>query len=260
MKKFFLFLALLFTSSAILEATEAEKWNTAKSTHFIVYYENASQDFINRLMDKAEDYYNKIAEDLGFNRYNFWLWDNRAKIYIYDNAKEYQSATGYPGWFAGSALAGEKIIQAYADATGFFDTVLPHEMGHIIFREFVGFYNKAIPLWLEEGVASYQQKLKYSMSDAWVREAIKKNNFMTLGKLGSFNVASNMDSDTARLFYAESFSIVDFLIKEFGRDSFVLFCQNLRDKNNLERALASVYPFSNVKELEQGWERYLEKK
>jgi len=97
------------------------------------------------------------------------------------------------------------------------------------------------------------------MAGARVREAIKKNNFMTLERLGSFNVTSTMDNDTAELFYAESFSIVDFLIKEFGRDSFVLFCQNLRDKNNLERAVASVYPFSNVKELEQGWERYLNK-
>ena len=259
MKILFLSFALLFTSFAILEAGQPDEWNTASSTHFIAYYKNAPKEFIERLTAQAEDYYNRIAEDLGFSRYNFWLWDNRAKIYIYDNAKDYQSATGYPGWSAGSALAEKKIIQTYPDARGFFEAVLSHEMGHIIFREFVGFYNKAIPLWLEEGVASYQQKLKYSMAGARVREAIKKNNFMTLERLGSFNVTSTMDNDTAELFYAESFSIVDFLIKEFGRDSFVLFCQNLRDKNNLERAVASVYPFSNVKELEQGWERYLNK-
>jgi len=259
MKRYILFLALFFISFGILGAKQTDKWNTAKSTHFILYYKNAPQEFIERLTDKAEEYYNRIADDLGFSRYNFWLWDNRAKIYIYDDARDYQLATGYPRWSGGSAVVENKVIQTHPACEGFFETILPHEMGHIIFREFVGFNNNAIPLWLEEGVASYQEKLKYSMADALVREAINKNNFMTLEKLTNLNVPSAMDKDTAKIFYAESFSIVDFLIKGFGKDSFVVFCQNLRDKKNLERAIASSYPFSNIQELDLAWQRYLKK-
>ena len=50
----------------------------------------------------------------------------------------------------------KKEISTYMWQEMLFDTILPHEMGHIIFREFVG-YNKALPLWLDEGVACMQE-------------------------------------------------------------------------------------------------------
>ena len=130
-------------------------------------------------------------------------------------------------------------------------------MGHIIFRVFVGFDNPAIPLWLEEGVASYQEKLTYSMANTFVRKAIEKGNFITLERLSGFSSGSRIPDEAAQLFYIESFSIVDFLIKEFGKDKFVSFCQDLRDKKNLERAIASDYPFSNIQELDEAWEKHL---
>lgn len=67
-----------------------------------------------------------------------------------------------------------------------------------------------------------------------------------------------MDNKLVQLFYAEAFSIVDFLIKEFGKDKFVLFCQNLRDKMGLERAIAATYPFSSIQELGLAWQKFLE--
>lgn len=259
MKKYILFSIVLFNFYNILAAQEEVEWITEKSTHFIVYYKSASQDFIKQLIERSEDYYNKIASDLGFRRFDFWLWDNRAKIYVFDNAKDYQSATGKPSWSMGCVRASDKIIQTFPYAQGFFDTTLPHEMGHIIFREFVGFDNYAIPLWLEEGVASYQEKLKYSRVNIVVRESIEKGNFMPLEKLSNFSLQLTISDDLVQLFYFEAFSIVNFLIKEFGKDNFVLFCQNLRDKKNLERAIASSYPFSNIQELNQAWQRYLKK-
>jgi len=73
-----------------------DDWSIEKSTHFIVYYKNAPGDFIQQLIEKSEYYYDKIADGLGFRRFDFWLWDNRAKIYIHDDAKAYQVATNQP--------------------------------------------------------------------------------------------------------------------------------------------------------------------
>ncbi|MCX5703929.1 MAG: peptidase MA family metallohydrolase, partial [Candidatus Omnitrophica bacterium] len=225
--------------------------------HFIVYYKAAPEDFIKQLIDKSEDYYNRIAQDLGFTRYDFWTWDKRAKIYIHDNAANYQAATAQPSWSIGCAQVAQKIIQTFPYAKGFFETVLPHEMGHIIFREFIGLGNSAIPLWLEEGVASYQEKIRYRQANMLIKEAINEGEFINLRELSSVNPQLMSNPQLADLFYAESFSVVDFLIKEFGRDKFVLFCQNLRDKKNLERALVSTYSFSNIQELNDAWVRYL---
>ena len=257
-KKFILCLLVIFVSYSIVWALDVN-WRTVKSTHFIAYYKNAPEDFIGRLIEKSEEYYNKIADDLGFRRYNFWLWDNRAKIYIYDNAKDYQTFTGQPSWSSGCAIIRDKIIHTFPYAKEFFDTVLPHEMGHLIFREFVGFNNNAVPVWLDEGVASYQENLRHPMANRRLREAINTNRLIDLEGLSGLSPHSIQNTELVNLFYAEAVSIIDYLIKEFGKDNFVSFCQALRDKRDLERAIASVYPFRNIQELDQAWQKYIQK-
>ncbi|MDD3087408.1 MAG: peptidase MA family metallohydrolase [Candidatus Omnitrophica bacterium] len=256
MKKYlvFFFVFILFNN---LSARESFK--ESRSTHFIVFYNNAPEDFIKSLLDKAEFYYGRITEDLGFKRFNFWLWDNRAKIYIYDDAKAYQAASGQPAWSGGAAMPNHKIIQSFPASADFLDTILPHEMGHIIFREFVGFNNPGVALWLDEGVASYQEKIRYSQADEFIRRLIDRGDFINLKKLSSYYTLTNLDSGIIDIFYAQSYSIVDFLIKRFGRDKFVLFCQNLRDYRNLEDALRLTYSFQGISQLERAWVDYLRK-
>ena len=50
---------------------------------------------------------------------------------------------------------------------------------------------------------------------------------------------------------------VDYLMDKFGRDSFVLFCQTLRDKKDLDAAIRYAYPFSDLSELQEGWKHNL---
>ena len=259
MKNKIILLVTILLSGQLAFTQEAEKWNTLKSTHFIIYYKNAPQEFLDKLTKKAEEDYDKIADALGFRRYDFWLWDNRAKIYIYDDANAYQLATGQPIWSAGAAIPKEKIIHAFLNEKGVFDTVLLHEMGHIIFREFVGFDNMSIPLWLDEGVASYQESGRRQIMEILIKQAIKNNSLMDLEKLSSIDIGILQDASSINLFYAESLSVIDYLIKEFGSDNFVLFCQGLRDKKDLEGAIRYAYPFSDMKELNLAWQKYLKK-
>ena len=206
------------------------------------------------MIDRAENYYNDIADALGFKRYDFWLWENRAKIYIYDNADAYRQATGQPDWSSGCAYARDKIIHTFPYAQGFFDSVLPHELGHIVFREFVGFDNSSIPIWLDEGVASYQEKARYFSSRMVLKQAISQGKFMNIAALNSFDLHACTDHAQVALFYNESVNLVSYLIKEFGQDSFVVFCQHLRDKRNFDEALRSAYPYANIDELSRAWE------
>jgi len=256
-KKYILATILFFSVLQVSLAQDKVKWNIEKSTHFIVYYQEAKEDFIKELVNYAENYYDRIAEDLGLRRYNFWLWDNRAKIYIYNDNKDYLAASGKPSWSVGYAIIREKIIYTYPYARGFFETVLSHEMGHIIFRELVGFYNPAVPLWLDEGVASYQEKTRVEGAKYEVASAIDKGTFIQLEKLNVLNPQLMQDKAQVGLFYAEAVNLVDYLIRQFGKDNFVLFCQRLRDRQNLRDALSATYPFSNLQELDAAWQKYL---
>jgi len=88
-KALFLFLFCLCLPSSL---RAEEEWRAKKGEHFIIYYKNAPDEFLNKINDKAEEYYNKIAADLGFTRYDFWLWENRASIYIYDIPSKHKAS------------------------------------------------------------------------------------------------------------------------------------------------------------------------
>ncbi len=82
---------------------------------------------------------------------------------------------------------------------------------------------------------------------------------MGIKELTGIRSVWNMGSQRVKLFYMEAINIVDFLFKEYGKNNFVLFCQNLRDKKDLARALSSTYPISSIQELDTLWQHSLER-
>ena len=246
-------LVILFLPLVIFAQDQA--WQVVKSTHFKTFYKNAPDDVVNELTQQAEEYYDSIANDLGFSRFNFWTWDNRAKIYLYDNRDEYRKATPSFAWSAGQTSISAKLIQSYVGAPGFLHNILPHELAHIIFMEMVGFNNPAVPLWLQEGVASYQEKDIFSVKSDLAGK-IKQGGYLDFNALNRFQVGSS-SSEQVSLFYAESFSLIKYLILEFGKEAFVNFCQNLRDSRNLMIALGRAYSFKNLNDFEESWKKYI---
>jgi hypothetical protein len=230
-------------------------WQVAKSTHFNIFYKNAPEYAISELTQKAEECYDSIANELGFNRFNFWTWDNRAKIYLFDNQDEYLRAAQSYNWAGGQVNVSAKLIQSYVGAPGFLYDVLPHELGHIVFMEMVGFNNPAVPLWLQEGVASYQEK-DIDSARGGLADKINQGSSLDFNALNNFKIRSSSD-EAIKLFYAESSSLVKYLISEFGKDAFVDFCRNLRDSRNLIMALTKTYSFKDVNDFEESWKKFV---
>ncbi|TAN60783.1 hypothetical protein EPN16_04535 [bacterium] len=238
-------------------AFDEKGWNVQKSTHFIVYYKDAGENFVKQVSEKAEECYKSIAENLGFTRYNFWLWDNRAKIYIYNNAEDYQEKTGKPSWSGGVAYYHEKVIETYPWAAGFFQSLLPHELGHIIFREFVGGQSNA-PAWLDEGVAMFQEKGKRPDLKQKLLQAIEAKKLIALDKLSQLNIAFVSDKDLVELYYLESLSVVSYLMERFGKDNFVELCHALKERKSFDEAINDAYRvFKNLEELHKAWLRHI---
>lgn len=222
--------------------------NEEKSKHFIIYYQDASTDYIRRLEREAEHCYKSISEYLGFVRFDFWVWDNRCKIYLYPDEETYLGTTGVIGWSRGHVRIDKKEISTYMWQEMLFDTILPHEMGHIIFREFVG-YNKALPLWLDEGVAcmqEYESKERLATAKCLV-------NLKLYTHLDDLSKIRDSSVIIPFIFYNEAASLVDFLLRRFGRNKFVDFCRSLRDEPDWEQSLKGVYKIRNLEELEKIW-------
>ncbi len=236
-----------------------EKWNEYKTPHFLIYYKSIPMDFIKTVEVAAEEHYLQIAKALGFRRDESWVSDNRAKIYIYQDANDYVANAMQNQWSHGAAFASEKTIRTFPAAHGFFDSTLPHEMGHIIFREFIGL-EPVVPLWFEEGVAMYQEKAKRFGAHQVVKNAVENGEFIALNDLTDMRLYNNSPPEQLELFYAESASIVYYLINESGEYNFVRFCRALKEGKKFEEALQSIYiRFRNLEELNRAWLNYLEK-
>ncbi|MBU0469683.1 MAG: hypothetical protein KJ736_11580 [Candidatus Omnitrophica bacterium] len=258
---FLLLISFLYASLSFAygKKKDAVEWKEYKKQHFIIYYKNAPLDFVQTVEEAAEDCYKQIVKDLGFLGNKSWTWDDRAKIYIYDDQDDYVKNSNQMSWSAGSAHAKTRLIKTYPTASGFFDTLLPHELGHIIFAEFVG-PRAQIPRWFDEGVAMYQEKAKRFGSEAIVKKAIEDGTFVSIKGLLIFPLNNKTSREKVELYYAEAASIVYFMIKEHGQSKFVRFCRKLKEGGTFELSLRSVYVrFRNYDDLNKAWVDYLKR-
>lgn len=225
-----------------------EEWNIKKSKHFIVHYRDVPAEYVSKVIREGEKHYKGVIDYFGFDRSTFWTWDNRCKIYLYPSKEQYVEMTGAKSWSTGQAHVIKKEIATHAKNEQFFGYVLPHEMGHIIFREAIGF-DTDLPLWIDEGIAILQEedREKYLLA---AKKFIKQKSFIPLYKLSE--IESYVGS-FPYIFYSESASIMEFLLKKFNKRKFVSFCHSLRDGIDWKEALLKTYKFNSLEELEEAW-------
>lgn len=242
-------LCVVFVSGLPLVAAEQIDWKKVSSPHFIVLHMDDAA-LAQRVSDQSESYYSTIAADLGYTRYqNFWLWDNRVKIVIYPNAAAFAEACQAPFWAIGRASYERHEIASYRQSgEGFLSNLLPHELAHLILADFIG--KNHTPLWLSEGFSQWEE--------ARIRDrsiALPSHRFFPLRELMGLDIRKDTDTGRISLFYAQSASLVGFLIKKHGGEAFGNFCRALRDGKDCEAALTAAYPneYPSLEVLEEKW-------
>ena len=279
-------IAIAFIILLLMSATVAiaDDWEVLKGTHFIIYFAEDHEDFADQVLRKAEKDYNRIAVDLGYSRTSgFWTWDKRVKIYIYPDHESFIKDSGQPEWSEGMADFSRKRILTYSGSEDFLISVLPHEMAHLIFRDFVGFKSD-IPLWLDEGVAQWEEELKRQKIEALAQTLFRQGKLLSLEEMVRLDVRTIKDEDKLQirltspsnepgviiingknlisLYYLQAASLVGFLINRFGAEKFTNFCRELRDGKKLDDALSSAYSLymPDLNAFEQKWREYLKSK
>ena len=255
--KVFVLIGLLLVAGTFHAGAQKE-WETLKGDNFIVYYRpsDVPEDFVRTVMDSAEEEFKNVTTNLGITRYEGWRWDKRASIYIYRDENDYVQ-NGGAGWSHGAVLVQTKMIKTYPSDSGFFDSLLPHELGHIILHEYLGPYVD-VPLWFDEGVAMYQEKAKRVGSNKIVQEALANGQFIPLSELTLMRLYNNSAQKTVELFYAESASVVNFMISELGESHFYKLCHELKEHIPFVDALPKVYMHINdLDNLNKKWVNYL---
>lgn len=233
-------------------------WKEVRGDHFIIYH--AGDDaFAQEVLRRAEQYYTKIGEDLGYERRSgFWQWDKRARIYIYKTKKDFLKHSGRAEWSEGYADYTQRTIVSFEWREGFLEALLPHEITHLIFRDYVGFQGE-VPTWLDEGVAQWEEPAKRKVVRSVMKSFLAEERGYSLRDLTTVDIRNISSKIAVEIFYVQSASLVDFLVSAHGPDNFIFFCRQLRDGKSMEEALSFAYPVQmrTIKELEEKWKAYI---
>ncbi|MBF0386503.1 MAG: hypothetical protein HQL20_01445 [Candidatus Omnitrophica bacterium] len=244
------------------EAEAQETFIDMKGTHFIVRYTLPDEKAMAvQLLNKAEEAYERISRDIGFTRYvDFWTWDKRVKIILFPDQISYTRFTGQELWSRGyaardSKLFRDRVVVTYDGQAETFTSILPHEIAHLILWDLLADTQSKTPVWLEEGVAQLEEADQRQM----VKEAMRP--VIAAGQHIPFNVFKDLQPSELKsevqvtLFYAQSLSIVVFLIEKYGQSAFYRLFKELRDGRSFEAALARAYNgiINSMADLESRW-------
>jgi len=293
MKSVFLVFLLCAVCAAPLSAYGVQ-WEEEKAEHFILCHEalpnpadspeqrEAKRVFLKSVLEKAEHYYKVIAADLGYPRYSeFWTWEKRVKIYVYPARDQFLQATQQPAWSHGMADYTHKTIHSYILSGNFLDSILPHEIAHLVFRDFVGFKGE-IPLWLDEGVAQWEERTDKSSIKDQIAGLYENDALLSIDDMMNLDVRAIKSNDRIYIrmvptskdtktvlfldarnlvntYYLQAASLIGFLIERFGSNEFAHFCRQLRDGKSVEQALIDTYPahIKGLADFERQWRAYV---
>lgn len=259
-----LFVVFLVASAGSFpgRAGAQEAFIDEKSTHFVVRYTLPGEKGVAReILNRAEEDYARVSRNIGFTRYvDFWTWDKRVKIILFPDQISYTRFTGQSQWSRGyasrdSKLFRDRVVVTYDGQVEIFAQILPHEIAHLVLWDLLGANAGNAPVWFEEGVAQLEEDGQRQRAGEAVRAMI------TAGKNIPFNVFNNLspselkDDTQVAVFYAQSLSVVAFLIEKYGQEAFYRLSKELRDGRRFEAALTRTYGgiFNSMADLESRW-------
>lgn len=232
-------------------------WQSIPSEHFFVYHQD-STEFAGKVSKHMEDTYEGLRKRLNFTKYvDFWLWDNRVKVYIYGSQKEMVKQRGLPEWATGAANRNKKEIYLINNENAL-KTTATHELGHQVFFDLTGKWNA--PMWISEGMSEWLEGDETTAIATKKCQKMKKDNLLfSLKDLISMNSYKAIPQGRVNAFYCQSVSVVGYLINVSGIDTFKTFCTQLRGGMPLDNAIVQLYhpKLQTLNDLEQAWKTSL---
>ena len=244
-------------------------WQEQTSVHFRVFYQSDSASaadeaaYAAEVVAYAEHYYQHIALGLGLTNVVRrdrvpWLGANRCRIYLYPDKATYVRDTGAPEWSGGFAIYPQRLVGSFVGAETFLNGTLPHELAHIIFREYVGFQNPQVPRWLDEGVADFAAIGRLERALELMPRFLVQGTTIPLTQLTQMRV-EHAQTETVQVFYLQAATLVHFFLETYGTQRFITLCDALRDGSDFEPALAmaTAGQVRSLSDLETDWYDFL---
>ena len=225
-------------------------WQALSEGMVTVYWYEGDGLFAQELMSAAQQALEKLALDTGA------YLEKPVKLYIYANQQDLLGALMYPTeWTGGVNFSAYHIIAIgiSLDSIAWGKTSITHELTHqVIYQVTANPYN-SLPRWLDEGLATYNEGPLDPGSTSLLAGAIADSSLISVQSLSS---AFSAFPEQAYLSYAESYSLVEFLITTYGQGKMLELLSTFREGSSYDSALQAVYGF-DMAGLDSLWREYV---
>ncbi len=231
---------------------QRHSWQSLSRNSLNLLWYQGDDSFAEQLMIAAEEALDRLADDTGARL------EATANIYIYASTEDLHSAMVYPQEWTGGVAYTEYHTIAIGISPGNLEwgkEAMAHELAHLAVQQatFSG-YGVDLPTWLDEGLAMYAEGSLSSDMKRILSNAIDQNELFTVKSLCSPFPA---DADLAYIAYAQSYSLVEYLIKEHGgQDKMLELLNAFKQGSGYVEALDQVYGL-DIEHLNTLWRDYV---
>jgi hypothetical protein len=193
--------------------------------------------FARELMNTCEEGLARLTQDIGAYP------ERPIKIYIYASASDLRGAMVYSQeWTGGVAFTDFGIIAISIPPSQleWGERALVHELTHLVVHQATFSPYGQLPLWLDEGLATYSEGELDPDLRSSLNRAISEGTLISVRSLCS---PFSAYADKARLSYAQSYSLVEYLLDNYGQDRMLDLLTLFKQGNTYDEALTDVYGF-----------------
>jgi hypothetical protein len=223
-------------------------WKSTTEGNLTIWYYSGSESDARALLQVGTDGLQHMEQLLN-TKVNFPV-----KVYLYDSAKDMQPAalSSSDSPESGVVTLGEVFFSDTAVVAQDVrpEDILRHELAHIVVRQAVKGPFGDLPAWLDEGTAMYAQSDLLSNEKQALESAIKSDQVLSLRAMSSASLAHT--SMNVSLFYGQSWSIISFLVDNYGEEKFAQLFATFKGGSTVDKAFQQVYGFDQDG-LENAW-------
>ncbi|MGC8786352.1 MAG: peptidase MA family metallohydrolase [Anaerolineae bacterium] len=132
------------------------------------------------------------------------------------------------------------------------EQTIAHELAHVVVDLVTDNPYAEVPRWLDEGLAMYSEGELPAANRRALEEAIRRDQLISVRSLSGY-VGDPAQVD---LFYGEVYSLVEFLLRTYGKEKMAELLAAIREGLYQEEALQRVYGFG-LDELDAQWRKSL---
>lgn len=238
---------------AIRFIDEIFQWQLHSSGSLDIYWYFGSESFIRELSQAGETALEYLYQATGVEI------EERVGVYIYEDSDALQSATLFsPDWGGGLAFSDHRTVLAGIppNSISWGKEVVAHELTHVLIGVYTFSCVDTMPIWLNEGLAMFMEKsvgVGHDSEKERLSSAIEGNSLLSVKEI---SYIFSDDPDLARQSYAQSLSLVEFLIESYGQEKMLMLLDKFKQGLSQDRALKEVYGY-NQDSLNIAWREWV---